>query len=106
LNTEQQHENRRESTSQETSGGDEKQTAQLRNTIKDLNEKLETLKLKRAEDREKLREFEKLKLQNQQVYAVDLKINLCIHIFSNLFKFIFISSCKTSKKKLRRKYLI
>ena len=68
LNTEQQQENRRESSSQETTGGsDDKQTAQLRNTIKDLNEKLETLKLKRAEDREKLREFDKLKLQNQQV---------------------------------------
>lgn len=39
----------------------------LRNTIKDLNEKLETLKLKRAEDREKLREADKLKLQMQQV---------------------------------------
>jgi dynactin 1 len=39
----------------------------LRSQIKDLNEKLETLKLKRAEDREKLREFDKLKLLNQQV---------------------------------------
>jgi dynactin 1 len=34
---------------------------------KDLSEKLETLKLKRAEDREKIREFEKSKIQLQQV---------------------------------------
>jgi dynactin 1 len=39
----------------------------LKNQIKDLNEKLETLKLKRAEDREKLREIDKLKLQLQQL---------------------------------------
>lgn len=39
----------------------------LKHKIKDLEEKLETLKLKRAEDRDKLREHEKLKLQIQQV---------------------------------------
>ena len=39
----------------------------LKSQIKDLTEKLDTLKAKRAEDREKLREAEKLKLQNQQV---------------------------------------
>ncbi|CAF0807877.1 unnamed protein product [Brachionus calyciflorus] len=37
----------------------------LKKEIKDLNEKLETLKLKRAEDREKLRELDKLKLNLQ-----------------------------------------
>ncbi len=45
----------------------DKETANLRNTVKDLTEKLETLKLKRAEDRDKLREFDKLKIQQQQV---------------------------------------
>lgn len=35
--------------------------------IKDLNEKLETLRLKRQEDRTKLKELEKLKLQVLQV---------------------------------------
>lgn len=39
----------------------------MESTIKDLNEKLETLKLKRAEDRDKLREFDKVKIQMQQV---------------------------------------
>ena len=36
--------------------------------IKDLNEKLDTLKIKRAEDKTKLKEFEKAKIQLQQVY--------------------------------------
>lgn len=35
--------------------------------IKDLNEKLETLRIKRAEDKTKLKEFEKVKIQLQQV---------------------------------------
>ena len=39
----------------------------LKNEINDLKEKLETLKLKRAEDREKLREIDKQKMQIQQV---------------------------------------
>lgn len=36
-------------------------------TVTDLEEKLVTLKQKRAEDKSKLKEFEKLKMQNQQV---------------------------------------
>ncbi len=40
----------------------------LKLKVKDLEEKLETLKLKRAEDRDKLREYEKFKLQIQQVF--------------------------------------
>ncbi|RNA32395.1 dynactin subunit 1 isoform X4 [Brachionus plicatilis] len=39
----------------------------LKKEIKDLSEKLETLKIKRAEDREKIRENDKLKLQYQQL---------------------------------------
>lgn len=39
----------------------------LRAEIRDLNEKLETLKIKRAEDKVKLKEFEKAKIQLQQV---------------------------------------
>lgn len=41
----------------------------LKSQVKDLSEKLETLKLKRAEDREKIREIDKLKIQNQQVIS-------------------------------------
>ena len=40
----------------------------LKAEIKDLNEKLETLKIKRAEDKAKLKEFEKTKIQLQQVF--------------------------------------
>ena len=50
----------------------------MESTIKDLNEKLETLKLKRAEDRDKLREFDKVKIQMQQV-------------IKKLFVFIFLA---------------
>ena len=39
----------------------------LRAEVKDLNEKLETLKIKRSEDKVKLKEFEKAKIQLQQV---------------------------------------
>ena len=35
--------------------------------VKDLNEKLDTLKIKRNEDKAKLKEFEKTKIQLQQV---------------------------------------
>ena len=51
-----------------TNNGDkDKEMANLRSQNKDLNEKLETLKIKRSEDREKLREYEKNKIQIQQV---------------------------------------
>lgn len=39
----------------------------LKAEVRDLNEKLETLKIKRAEDKVKLKEFEKVKIQLQQV---------------------------------------
>lgn len=39
----------------------------LKAEIKDLNEKLDTLKIKRSEDKAKLKEFEKSKIQLQQV---------------------------------------
>ena len=51
-----------------TSSGDkDKEITNLKIQNKDLNEKLETLKIKRGEDREKLREYEKNKIQIQQV---------------------------------------
>ena len=39
----------------------------LRTELKDTEEKLETLKVKRAEDKVKLKELQKLKIQIQQV---------------------------------------
>ncbi|XP_021378666.1 dynactin subunit 1-like isoform X2 [Mizuhopecten yessoensis] len=42
--------------------------------IKDLNEKLETLKIKRAEDKGKLKDFERAKLQMQQLQEYKSKI--------------------------------
>ena len=39
----------------------------LKAEVKDLNEKLETLKMKRADDKVKIKEGEKLKIQLQQV---------------------------------------
>ena len=39
----------------------------LRAEVKDLEEKLETLKVKRYEDKAKMKEFEKVKIHVQQV---------------------------------------
>lgn len=36
--------------------------------MKDLNEKLDTIKAKRQEDRNKLKEFEKMKIMFEQVF--------------------------------------
>ena len=61
-----------------TNNGDkDKEIANLRSQNKDLNEKLETLKIKRGEDREKLREYEKNKIQIQQVNYKYLRRNFC-----------------------------
>lgn len=46
----------------------------LKFQIKDLNEKLETLKIKRQEDREKLKDYEKCKLQLDQLLEFKSKI--------------------------------
>ncbi|XP_059148678.1 dynactin subunit 1-like isoform X2 [Physella acuta] len=46
----------------------------LRLEVKDLNEKLETLKMKRAEDKLKLKEFEKTKIQLQQLQEYKSKM--------------------------------
>lgn len=40
----------------------------LKLEVKDSNEKIETLKIKRNEDRLKLKEYEKTKIQLQQVW--------------------------------------
>ena len=48
----------------------------LKAEIKDLEEKLETLKVKRAEDKVKLKEFEKVKIQLQQVSLFSLRIHI------------------------------
>ncbi|XP_063907732.1 dynactin subunit 1 isoform X2 [Zophobas morio] len=42
--------------------------------IRDLNEKLDTLKIKRQEDKEKLKEFDKLKIQLEQLIEFKSKI--------------------------------
>lgn len=47
---------------------------QLKTEIKDLNEKLETIKIKRSEDQAKLKEFEKTKIQLQQLVEYKAKI--------------------------------
>ncbi len=56
-----------------TSNGDkDKEIINLRSQNKDLNEKLETIRIKRSEDREKLREYEKNKIQSQQVLTFSI----------------------------------
>ena len=45
----------------------QQETDNLKAEVRDLQEKLETLKVKRAEDKTKLKEFEKAKIQLQQV---------------------------------------
>lgn len=47
---------------------------ELRNQIRDLAEKLETLKQRRTEDKERLREFDKMKLQYDQLQEFKSKI--------------------------------
>jgi len=42
--------------------------------IKDLQEKVETLKVKRAQDKEKMKDFEKLVIQNEQLLEFKTKI--------------------------------
>ena len=44
----------------------------LRAEVKDLQEKLETLKVKRAQDATKLKDYEKVKIQLQQVDSVEI----------------------------------
>lgn len=46
---------------------DSEEVTTLRFTVQDLQEKLETLKMKRAEDKSKLKEAEKMRVQFQQV---------------------------------------
>lgn len=46
----------------------------MRAQIRDLNEKLETIKIKRQEDREKLKEYDKTKLQLEQLLEFKTKI--------------------------------
>ena len=48
--------------------------AKAKDEIVDLNEKLETLKLKRAKDQEKIKEYEKLKIQCEQLMEFKSKI--------------------------------
>jgi len=53
----------------------------LRAEVKDLQEKLDTLKVKRAQDGAKLKEFEKTKIQLQQVRASVCHLRLIIICF-------------------------
>ncbi|XP_059468998.1 dynactin subunit 1 isoform X2 [Neocloeon triangulifer] len=50
------------------------EAAQLKSENKDLNEKLETLKVKRAQDKEKLKEFDKVRLQLEQMVEFKSRI--------------------------------
>jgi len=45
-----------------------------RDTIRDLEEKLETIKIKRAKDQEKLKEFEKIRIQHDQLVEFKSRI--------------------------------
>ncbi|XP_040191611.1 dynactin subunit 1 isoform X3 [Rana temporaria] len=54
--------------------GSSKEEENLRAQVKDLDEKLETLKMKRAEDKAKLKELEKSKLQLEQLQEWKSKI--------------------------------
>lgn len=54
--------------------GSSKEEENLRAQVKDLEEKLETLKMKRAEDKAKLKELEKSKLQLEQLQEWKSKI--------------------------------
>lgn len=47
----------------------------LRSEVKDLEEKLTTLRMKRAEDKAKLKEVEKLRIQLQQVCGYHCALN-------------------------------
>lgn len=46
----------------------------LRSQVRDLTEKLETLKIKRAEDKEKLKDYDKTRLQLEQLIEFKTKI--------------------------------
>ncbi|XP_052745853.1 dynactin subunit 1 isoform X3 [Bicyclus anynana] len=52
----------------------QQENTQLKAEVEDLKEKLETLRLRRAEDREKLRELERLRLQLEQANEFKAKI--------------------------------
>lgn len=49
-------------------GKDSEEITNLKCAVQDLQEKLDTLKMKRAEDKSKLKEAEKMKIQYQQVW--------------------------------------
>lgn len=51
-----------------------KEEENLRNQVKDLDEKLETLKVKRSEDKAKLKELEKCKIQLEQLQEWKIKM--------------------------------
>ncbi|XP_049883167.1 dynactin subunit 1 isoform X4 [Pectinophora gossypiella] len=52
----------------------QQEITQLKSEVEDLKEKLETIKVRRAEDREKLKEFERVKLQLEQANEFKTKI--------------------------------
>ncbi|KAL4714754.1 hypothetical protein ACJJTC_002613 [Scirpophaga incertulas] len=52
----------------------QQENAQLKSEVEDLKEKLETLRVRRAEDREKLRELERLRLQLDQANEFKTRI--------------------------------
>lgn len=76
-----------------------KEAVKDKSVIKDLTEKLETLKLKRSEDREKLREFEKSKVQILQLQEFKTKAQ---ELMSDLNKQLVVS--KQDTKSVREGY--
>ena len=54
-------------TSQMITLENEQEMANMKDEVRDLEEKLETLRVKRAEDKSRMKELEKLKIQLQQV---------------------------------------
>lgn len=52
----------------------QQENEELKNQIRDLNEKLETLKLRRSEDKERLKEYDRMKTQFEQLLEFKSKI--------------------------------
>lgn len=61
-------------TSQMMTLENEQEMANMKDEVRDLEEKLETLRLKRAEDKNKMKEFEKMKIQLQQLQEYKTKM--------------------------------
>lgn len=52
----------------------QQENEELKNQVRDLSEKLETIKIRRADDKERLRDFDKMKTQYDQLQEFKSKI--------------------------------